>query len=205
MRVPTREQILDAALDVIRARGVARATTREIARSAGCAEGSLYNHFDDKGALVTCVLAERLPNFLPLVEGMAGRAGQGTVAETLTEFVRAAIAFYTELIPIIATSLADPDLRARHRAAIAEHDRGPHKTIEAVADYLRAEQQRGRLRDDIDPSVGAAVAVGACFHHAVMRLALPDGLVPVEEEAFVAGTIKTLLGGIGPGQGTNSG
>lgn len=194
--MPTREEILDAALEVIRAHGVSRATTREIARTAGCAEGSLYNHFDDKWQLVTCVLAERLPTFLPLLEALPARAGQGTVAGTLGELMRAAIAFYVELVPMVATSLADPELRRRHRAAVTEHGRGPHRSVGAVARYLRGEQRLGRLRADADCDAVASVVIGTCFHHAVLRLTLPDHLRPTDQETLVSTTVTALLTGL---------
>ncbi len=44
----TRQALIDAALEVFLQRGFARATTREIARTAGLAEGTIYRHFVDK-------------------------------------------------------------------------------------------------------------------------------------------------------------
>ncbi len=51
-----RRQILEAAERVFRAKGLAGATTREIARDAGCAEGTIYLHFEDRMALFSAVL-----------------------------------------------------------------------------------------------------------------------------------------------------
>src|SRR6266511_2411309 len=48
---PMRERIVAAAIQVIRERGVTRATTKEIARAAKVSEGSIYNHFENKTAL----------------------------------------------------------------------------------------------------------------------------------------------------------
>ncbi|HEX4258089.1 MAG TPA: helix-turn-helix domain-containing protein, partial [Streptosporangiaceae bacterium] len=44
----TRDRILDAATHVMRTRGFARTTTKEIARAAGYSEATLYKHFQDK-------------------------------------------------------------------------------------------------------------------------------------------------------------
>ena len=49
------------ALHVMPTRGLARTTTKEIARAAGYSEATLYKLFDDKFDLFLCVLAERLP------------------------------------------------------------------------------------------------------------------------------------------------
>ncbi len=47
-----RAQILDAAATVFAEKGFHRATTKEIARTAGIAEGTIYNYFDSKGDLL---------------------------------------------------------------------------------------------------------------------------------------------------------
>ncbi|MGV0026046.1 TetR/AcrR family transcriptional regulator [Phormidesmis priestleyi] len=56
----TRERLLDAAERVIRTKGLAAASTREIAREAGCADGTLYNHFVDRADLFVAVFLEKL-------------------------------------------------------------------------------------------------------------------------------------------------
>lgn len=44
----TKERILAAALDLFRAKGLERTTTKEISRKAGIAEGTLFNYFKTK-------------------------------------------------------------------------------------------------------------------------------------------------------------
>jgi AcrR family transcriptional regulator len=51
-----RRQILDAAAAVFTERGFQRATMREIATRAGVATGTIYNHFDDKEALLRALM-----------------------------------------------------------------------------------------------------------------------------------------------------
>jgi AcrR family transcriptional regulator len=43
----TRDDILDAAAEVLRTQGFARATTKSIAQVAGYSEAALYKHFAD--------------------------------------------------------------------------------------------------------------------------------------------------------------
>jgi AcrR family transcriptional regulator len=54
-----REQIVEAATRVFAQKGFRRATTREVAREAGISEGTIYNYFEDKDALLMAIL-ERL-------------------------------------------------------------------------------------------------------------------------------------------------
>jgi AcrR family transcriptional regulator len=51
-----REQILGAATRVFADKGFSRATTREVAREAGVSEGTIYNYFEDKEALLMAIM-----------------------------------------------------------------------------------------------------------------------------------------------------
>ncbi|MDP2401128.1 MAG: helix-turn-helix domain-containing protein, partial [Actinomycetota bacterium] len=55
----TRQKLLDAAAEVFSERGYARATTKEIAKAAGVAEGTIYRHFADKKELFQAVFIDR--------------------------------------------------------------------------------------------------------------------------------------------------
>ena len=68
---------MEAAERVMRERGLARSTTKEIAREAGFSEGALYKHFESKEDLFVHVLAERLPPFVDVLGGCRGGPGVG--------------------------------------------------------------------------------------------------------------------------------
>src|SRR5919201_5270645 len=80
-----RDRILDAAVAVLRERGLAAATTKEIARVASCSEGSLYTSFANKEQLLGAVMAERLPPFIPLLHTLLERAGEDPLDAHLEE------------------------------------------------------------------------------------------------------------------------
>ncbi len=62
---PARERILDAAHELMLTVGLARTTTKEIAKGADCSEAALYKHFASKEELFIRVLSERLPGWDP--------------------------------------------------------------------------------------------------------------------------------------------
>ncbi len=62
----TRDVILDAAAGILRERGLANTTTRQIAAAAGYSEATLYKHFADKADLLLAVLRERSTGFVRL-------------------------------------------------------------------------------------------------------------------------------------------
>ncbi|MEV4538906.1 helix-turn-helix domain-containing protein [Asanoa sp. NPDC049518] len=162
----TRDVILDAAAGVIRHRGMAKTTTREIAREAGYSEATLYKYFENKVDLLVSVLRERSPAMAQLVRA-TGRDDDDLV-EGLTAIAEAAIAFYTDSFPMLASIFSEPTILAAHTAALRQVGAGPHKVNEEVVDYLRRQQANGSVGPKADLDAAAALLVGACFQHAFL-------------------------------------
>ncbi|MBV6703006.1 TetR/AcrR family transcriptional regulator [Kitasatospora aureofaciens] len=195
----TRARVLDAAARLIGTVGLTRATTKEIAREAGCSEAALYKHFRDKEEIFVRVLRERAPRLADAVAGLPGRAGSGTVGGHLEEVVRVAVPFYRQSFPMAGSLFASPELLAAHRRKLG--DAGPHHVSSHLADYLRAEQRLGRVRAGIDPDAAAMLLIGACFHRAFLELFYADeapagALRPATTGEFVTTTVQALLDGI---------
>lgn len=165
----TRDRILDAAAQVMRTRGFARCTTKEIAKAAGYSEPMIYKHFASKTALFLAVLHERLPSFGPLARELAEAPGDRAVRDRLLAIARAAIALYLDSFPMSASMFAEPGLLAAHRDETSRLDAGPHRPLDAVTGYLRAEQRRGRVAPDADCAAVAGLLLGACFQYAFLR------------------------------------
>ena len=55
-----RQNIICATERLLQTHGLARLTTREIAREAGVTEGLIYHHFKDKAELILEVVEQRL-------------------------------------------------------------------------------------------------------------------------------------------------
>ena len=75
---PTRQALIEAALQVFLERGFARATTREIARRAGLSEGTMYRHFSDKYELFHEVFLSLVLEIGEELGRLPGRAGRET-------------------------------------------------------------------------------------------------------------------------------
>lgn len=199
----TRERILDAAEERMRTIGLARATTKEIARAASCSEAALYKHFAGKEEIFVHVLKERLPPLNPLLDELTdtspavGAATARSVEENLVEIARRAARFYEHSFPIAASLFAEPKLLHRHDEAMRRLGTGPHKPLEALAGYLRTEREAGRIRAGADPEAAAALLLGACNQRAIL-LSIGGGAEATQPlEDFAAGIVRTLLAGIG--------
>ncbi|MFF4082463.1 TetR/AcrR family transcriptional regulator [Streptomyces sp. NPDC001777] len=196
---PARVRIVDAAHQLMLTIGLARATTKEIARAAGCSEAALYKHFASKEELFVTVLKERLPRLNPLLKRLlvSPGAGERTVEENLTEIARQAALFYEQSFPIAASLYADPRLKERHNEAMRELGTGPHMPIRGLDAYLRSEQAAGRVRADADTYAAASLLMGACAQRAFAYEAMTGGEPPQSLDEFAASLARVLMRGVG--------
>ncbi|MER5357569.1 TetR/AcrR family transcriptional regulator [Streptomyces sp. NPDC002785] len=196
---PARVRIVDAAHQLMLTIGLARVTTKEIARAAGCSEAALYKHFPSKEELFVAVLKERLPKLNPLLERLIATPGAGerTVEQNLTEIARQAALFYEQSFPIAASLYAEPRLKERHNAAMRELGTGPHMPIRGLDAYLRSEQAAGRVRADADTYAAASLLLGACVQRAFAYEATEGGGPPQSLDEFAASVARALIRGVG--------
>ena len=195
-----REHLVATVARLLAERGSAGLTVRDIAREAKVADGVLYNHFQDKEELIALGLAAHVERVMR--ESMAGlpqRAGEGTVQDNLRTYISRGLGLLSGLLPVFAGLLSQPKVLIRFHAV-----GGPaHPPLPRVlADYLRAEQELGRIAPGVDPDAAGSMIIGACHD-----LVLPHLLsahhpveVPVPPD-FVDGLIRTLWHGINPSRG----
>ncbi|MFJ9326329.1 TetR/AcrR family transcriptional regulator [Streptomyces sp. NPDC101230] len=191
---PARVRIVDAAHELMGSIGLARTTTKEIARAAGCSEAALYKYFPSKEELFVTVLKERLPKLGGLLGDLV--AGEGSVEANLTEVARQAALFYAQTFPMAASLYAEPQLKRRHEEGLRELGTGPHTPIQGLDAYLRAEQRAGRVHAGADTYAAASLLLGACAQRAFAYDALPGRTPPQPLEEFAASLARTLLAGI---------
>lgn len=192
----TRRLILAATERIIQERGLARVTTKEIAREAGCAEGTLYKHFTDKEDLFLSVVRENLPSVVHVLQ--EHRAGTQTVRANLEEIALATLAYYDKLIPLAASFLADTALLASYRRILDEIQGGPQRLYERIAAYIAEEQQLGRIDPQQEPMSACTLLLGSCFQFAFYRHFLGNNPLPITDQHYVAGLVKTLIAGLEP-------
>jgi len=161
-----REAILDATLALLRERGVASVTSREVAARAGVSEASVYYHYTDKAGLLRAVFESGLQPLQALTERRI--AGEDR-HQTLATLSRAIEQFLDQSLPVIMAAQSDAQLREDLAAYMAEHDLGPHRGVQTLGAYLTAEQAAGRIAADTDPDTIAFLLVAASFLRAAQR------------------------------------
>lgn len=105
-------RILDAAEDVLRRFGPAKATVVDVARALGVSHGSVYRHFPTKAALRDAVCERWLTRVTEPLEAIA--AEDGPAPERLRRWLTALVAAKR------ARASGDPELFATYNALIAD-------------------------------------------------------------------------------------
>ena len=191
----TRQHILDAAERVVRKRGLAKVTTRDIAREAGYADGTLYTHFVHKEDIFLAVILENLPQ---LVTSLDEHVGKRTVSANLEDVVYSALTFYEEIIPLTASFFAEPELMVRYREKVREQNGGPQRSYDFLIRYIQEEQHLGRIGAHVDTTSVAVLLLGSSFQYVFFQLFMGENPLPVTKQDFVKNLVQTLVEGFSP-------
>jgi len=195
-----RQTILDATRQIIDERGLQAATTRNIAELAGCAEGTIYRHFEDKHELFLELFAGSSPEFLELIATLPAQAGGPPVGDTLVQVGLAALRFYRAVLPFVGGGIVDPELREQQRKHFDQPGHGPMHAFEQLEGYLEVERQLGRIRPSASVVGATRALLGAAFGRAYLDVWLGDGLMAREavDDEYMGEVVRTLLEGLQP-------
>jgi AcrR family transcriptional regulator len=145
-----RRQILDAAAAVFAEQGFSRATMRDVAARAGIATGTIYNHFDDKDALLRALM-HRLNESDERPADLA--AAKDDPATYLRHRLACAGGDLATLQVILSEALVDPAFREVYRDEIL----GP--TFAAAEKQLRRAGKRTK-KDALSLRLVSASVIG---------------------------------------------
>ncbi len=180
-----REQIVEAATRVFAQKGFRRATTREVARAAGVSEGTIYNYFEGKDALLMAIL-ERLNE----TERRAEDFEEGMAADFrgfLKEYLRRRMSLIWEnrevFRVVLSEMLVNAGLRELYLRRVVE------PTMRIAEENFRSRMEQGEVRETDAPLTTRSVA-GAVLGVLVL------GLLGDEEVGSRADEIPDVLAGL---------
>ncbi len=143
MQRSTREEVLDAVADSVRAVGVRRTTMAEIARRAGLSRSTLYTHFADVGEATAALLTRQLLALLGASDEEEDR-GLPARARLIERGVRLAAAVPDD--PLIERILElDAELLVPY--LVRRLGSSQRAILDTVADAVAAGQHDGSIRD----------------------------------------------------------
>lgn len=149
-----REQIVEAATRVFAQKGFSRATTREVAREAGVSEGTIYNYFEDKDALLMAILEglnETQRRAEDFEEGMAT-----DFRGFLEEYLRRRMSLIWEnrevFRVVLSEMLVNAELRELYLHQVVE------PTMKIAEENFRSRMKQGEVRQTDAPLAVRSVA-----------------------------------------------
>ena len=180
-----REQIVGAATRVFAEKGFRRATTREVARAAGVSEGTIYNYFEDKDALLLAIL-DRLNE----TERRAADFEEGMATDFrgfLEQYLRRRISLIWENREVFRVVLSEMLVNAELRDRYVRHVVDP--TMRIAEENFRSRMEQGEVRETDTPLAMRSVA-GAVLGILVL------GLLGDEEIGSRSDEVPDVLAGL---------
>jgi AcrR family transcriptional regulator len=186
----TRERILEAAEEVLRRHGPAKATVLDVSRALGVSHGSVYRFFPSKAALREAVTERWLQRISAPLTAIA--AQDEPAAVRLRRWLDKLVGMKRKKVR------DDPELFAAYQALAAESGDAVRAHVEALVGQLAAILEDGAARGELearDPAAAARAIFTATgkFHNPVHAAAWRDPGIDAELDAVVA----LLLRGLG--------
>jgi AcrR family transcriptional regulator len=182
MESKVRDQIVEAAFEILCEEGPSRLRVHEVARRAGVSPTLLYYYFDGKHALIAAAYAKDYAEILAL---------DRAAVEVILADTESVVDFAVRISQVVADQ-GSPERRKRRFAVLATA-----QTDQMVADAIRDENRsyfeflkglmvEGRKRGWLDP----AVDIGA---QALLWMAAPLGMVYGDLDPALTLDVPTLL------------
>lgn len=185
----THERLIEAAREEFGMRGIEAATTRAIAKRAGCNEVTLFRHFESKQKLLATVVQSTSEDF----QGLCSCRGDftGNLIEDLTRF---------------ATVYTDSFERCEGmaRAMIAASHRRPTLAKELIGDvicpfhqsiehYLDEAKAQGKVKTDTSSRAIAEILTASLMGGVLRR---SSNLSEIDRATWIRETVRALTQGI---------
>ena len=191
------EEILAAARAVFLEKGIL-ATTAEVARRAGIAEGSIFNRFPTKAALFQAAMLPTMDE-PPWAKKLLERVGSGDLVENLVELGGEVLEFLRQIVPLMMMSWSNPSGGGGVLPApLRGPDPPPVRALRKLGEYFDREMKAGRLRRR-DPELLARVFLGSLQNYVFFEVLLrAQHMMPLPSQTYVRGVVDLLWNGAAP-------
>ena len=193
-----RNQILDAATQVFAEKGFDRATIRDVAAAAGIADGTIYNYFDNKAALLLGMLdrlnatAQRAADFQQAVQSDIHEWLRSYIQQRLETLTPAAYQVFQVLFSEV---LVNKDLRDRYFGEVIQ------PTFNIATPYYEQWIADGTVKA-FDPALALRVLAATVIGTIVLRL-MGDPALHERWNEIPNVMSEILLNGLAKGNGND--
>ncbi len=155
LELPDKEKrILEAAVNVFSQKGFSAATTSEIAKQAGVAEGTIFRYFKTKKDILRGILIHMINIFsrkmvIDNVEKMFLNPGDKDIRTLFREFVKDRLKLVDSIFPMVRVVLGEAMYHEDVREAIYKNI--IVKAVEIFTAFQKKMAEKGILREDVEP------------------------------------------------------
>jgi AcrR family transcriptional regulator len=157
LELPDKEKrILEAAVNIFSEKGFSAATTSEIAKQAGVAEGTIFRYFKTKKDILRGILIHMINIFsrkmvIDNVEKMFLDPGDKDIRTLFKEFVKDRLKLVDSIFPMVRVVLGEAMYHEDVREAIYKNI--IVKAVEIFTAFQNKMAEKGILREDVEPEV----------------------------------------------------
>ena len=180
------DSLLDIAVAVFNERGYDATSMDELAARLGITKSAIYHHVTSKVELLRLALDRALDALFAVTEEPG--ATSGPAIDRLEHVVRGSVRVLTEQLPFVTLLL-----RVRGNSPVEEAALRRRREFDRiVTDLVRAAEEEGDVRPDVDPAVTSRLLFGTV--NSLTEWYRPDGGLSADDlaDALVATTFQGL-------------
>lgn len=191
-----RAQILEAAIQVFAEKGFHRATVRDVARTAGVADGTIYNYFKSKSDLLMAMVAQ-MAELNQFSSQATGLSGESTPEQLMYFILRNRFDLLernrAQIQAILPSVVNDAELRDHFYNVLAR------PALAVLERVWRTQIERGQVRP-VNPQILMRAVLAMFLGLAILDIA-GDDVVRGSRDGLVEEVADLLLRGLLPGAG----
>jgi len=151
--------------------------------------------------LIVAVCLHQLGDFPEVLQSLPLRVGLDTVRKNLEHVLESAFAFHHRITPLVCSLFADQELLVKVRGMMNERSMGPRRAAFAIAAYLRAEQQLGRVAASAVAETFAELLIAVSFNAALCDQFFCGGSDKGKARQRLREAVRALMIGLQPANG----
>lgn len=186
----TREKIIDAAMTLVRDKGYAATTTKDIANFAGVNECTLFRKFKSKREIILSGMEQE--KWCPHIAIKNFANVRWELEPDLELFMKTYMDVITPDFVNLSIGLRAPQLYNETAPLIMKI---PKAYVSALVDYFK-EMERRKKVPLMDFESVAMTIFSSTFGYTFLKASFKDNLTEVNQDEFIKNSVKTFINGI---------
>lgn len=186
----TRQKIIDAAMTLVRDKGYAATTTKDIANYAGVNECTLFRKFKSKKEIILSGMEQEKWCPHDAIKNFANVKWE--LQPDLELFMKAYMDVITPDFVNLSIGLRAPQLYSETAPLIMKV---PKAYVAALVEYLREMEKRKKIPHMEFESIAMTI-FSSTFGYTFLKASFNDNLTEITQDEFIKNSVETFIKGI---------